>query len=158
MILLWLICGLMTLAAAVILALPLFDARKLKNDSSFALEVYRDQLAEINRDASRGILDHDQAKAAQVEIERRILALAEAPMFKPARAPSHGLMIALAVVLPLSGFGLICCSARRPCRVRPSPHARPICRRRPRRRSPHWNRASRPSRATARPGLPMAMA
>ncbi len=106
MILLWLICGLMTLAAAVILALPLFDARKLKNDSSFALEVYRDQLAEINRDASRGILDHDQAKAAQVEIERRILALAEAPMFKPARAPSHGLMIALAVVLPLSGFGL----------------------------------------------------
>ncbi len=106
MILLWLVCGLMTLAAAVILALPLFDARKLKNDSSFALEVYRDQLAEINRDANRGILDHDQAKAAQVEIERRILALAEAPMFKPARAPSHGLMIALAVVLPLSGFGL----------------------------------------------------
>lgn len=106
MILLWLVCGLMTLAAAVILALPLFDSRKLRNDSSFALEVYRDQLSEINRDAARGILDHDQAKAAQVEIERRILALAEAPMFKPARVPSHGLMIALAVVLPLSGFGL----------------------------------------------------
>lgn len=106
MILLWLVCGIMTLAAAVILAVPLFDGRKLKNDTSFALEVYRDQLSEINRDAMRGILDHDQAKAAQIEIERRILALAEAPMFKPARVPSHGLMIALAVVLPLSGFGL----------------------------------------------------
>ncbi len=54
MILLWIIFGVMTLAAALILAWPLFDSRRFKNDSSFALAVYRDQLAEINHDAARG--------------------------------------------------------------------------------------------------------
>jgi cytochrome c-type biogenesis protein CcmH len=106
MILLWIILGVMTLTAALILAWPLFDSRRFKNDSSFALAVYRDQLAEINHDAARGILDETQARAAQIEIERRILALADAPKFQPAKAPSPMLIIAMAVVLPLGAFGL----------------------------------------------------
>ena len=106
MILLWIILGAMTLTAALILAWPLFDSRRFKNDSSFALAVYRDQLAEINHDAARGILDEAQAKAAQIEIERRILALADAPKFQPAKAPSPLLIVAMAVVLPLAAFGL----------------------------------------------------
>jgi cytochrome c-type biogenesis protein CcmH len=106
MILLWIVLGVMTLAAALILAWPLFDSRRFKNDSSFALAVYRDQLAEINRDAARGIMDEAQAKAAQVEIERRILALDDAPKFQPAKAPGPLLIVAMAVVLPLAAFGL----------------------------------------------------
>jgi cytochrome c-type biogenesis protein CcmH len=106
MILLWFILGVMTLAAALILAWPLFDSRRFKNDSSFALAVYRDQLGEINRDAARGILDETQARAAQIEIERRILALADAPKFQLAKAPTPLLIIAMAVVLPLGAFGL----------------------------------------------------
>ncbi|HVO00778.1 MAG TPA: c-type cytochrome biogenesis protein CcmI [Candidatus Cybelea sp.] len=106
MILLWIVLGIMTLAAALVLAWPLFDARRFKNDSSFALAVYRDQLAEINRDAARGILDETQAKAAQIEIERRILALDDAPKFQPAKAPTPVLIVAMAVVLPLLAFGL----------------------------------------------------
>jgi cytochrome c-type biogenesis protein CcmH len=106
MILLWIVLGAMTLAAAVILAWPLFDSRRFKNDSSFALAVYRDQLAEINHDAARGILDEAQARAAQIEIERRILSLDDAPKFRPARAPTPLLIVAMAVVLPLAGFGL----------------------------------------------------
>ncbi|MDQ7248491.1 c-type cytochrome biogenesis protein CcmI [Dongia sedimenti] len=106
MILLWIILGVMTLTAALILAWPLFDSRRFKNDSSFALAVYRDQLAEINHDAARGILDETQARAAQIEIERRILALADAPKFQPAKAPAPLLIIAMAVVLPLGAFGL----------------------------------------------------
>ncbi|HEY4162120.1 MAG TPA: c-type cytochrome biogenesis protein CcmI [Dongiaceae bacterium] len=106
MILLWFILGVMTLAAAVILAWPLFDSRRFKNDSAFALAVYRDQLAEINHDAARGILDETQARAAQIEIERRILALDDAPKFQPARTPSPLLIVAMAVVLPLAAFGL----------------------------------------------------
>jgi cytochrome c-type biogenesis protein CcmH len=105
-ILLWFILGVMTLAAAVILAWPLFDSRRFKNDSAFALAVYRDQLAEINHDAARGILDETQARAAQIEIERRILALDDAPKFQPARTPSPLLIVAMAVVLPLAAFGL----------------------------------------------------
>jgi cytochrome c-type biogenesis protein CcmH len=106
MILLWIMLGVMTLAAALILAWPLFDSRRFKNDSSFALAVYRDQLGEINRDAARGILDETQARAAQIEIERRILALADAPKFQLAKAPTPLLIIAMAVVLPLGAFGL----------------------------------------------------
>jgi cytochrome c-type biogenesis protein CcmH len=106
MILLWIVLGVMTLAAALILAWPLFDSRRFKNDSAFALAVYRDQLAEINHDAARGILDETQARAAQIEIERRILALADAPKFQPAKAPAPVVIVAMAVVLPLAAFGL----------------------------------------------------
>jgi cytochrome c-type biogenesis protein CcmH len=106
MILFWIIAGLLTLIAAVVLAAPLFDTRKFKGEDAFALEVYRDQLAELSRDEARGLLSADQAKAAQIEIERRILALDEGKKFQPARPPSHRLTLAMAVILPLAGFGL----------------------------------------------------
>jgi cytochrome c-type biogenesis protein CcmH len=106
MILFWVIAGLLTLAAAVALAAPLFDTRKFKGEDSFALEVYRDQLAELTRDEQRGLISAEQARAAQIEIERRILALDEGRKFQPARPPSHALTLAMAVILPLAGFGL----------------------------------------------------
>lgn len=106
MILVWLVFAAMTLATAVLLALPLFYTRKTKNESVFALAVYRDQIQELNRDAEAGLIAPDQAKSAQIEIERRVLALTESPQWKPGRAPSHGLLITAAVALPLLGFGL----------------------------------------------------
>ncbi|HEU4826094.1 MAG TPA: c-type cytochrome biogenesis protein CcmI [Dongiaceae bacterium] len=106
MILFWIIAGLLTLGAAVALAAPLFDTRKFKSEDAFALAVYRDQLAELTRDEQRGLLSAEQAKAAQIEIERRILALDEGAKFQPARPPSHILTLAMAVILPLAGFGL----------------------------------------------------
>jgi cytochrome c-type biogenesis protein CcmH len=106
MILVWLVFAAMTLATAVLLALPLFYTRKVKNESVFALAVYRDQMLELGRDAEAGLIAPDQAKSAQVEIERRVLALTESPQWQPGRAPSHGLLITAAVALPLLGFGL----------------------------------------------------
>jgi len=106
MILVWLVFAAMTLATAVLLALPLFYTRKVKNESVFALAVYRDQIQELNRDAEAGLIDATQAKSAQIEIERRVLALTESPQWQPGRAPSHGLLITAAVALPLLGFGL----------------------------------------------------
>ncbi|WP_119303843.1 c-type cytochrome biogenesis protein CcmI [Dongia deserti] len=106
MILFWIIAGVLTLAAAVVLAAPLFDTRKFKSEDAFALEVYRDQLAELTRDEQRGLLTAEQARAAQIEIERRILALDEGKRFQPARPPSHALTLAMAVILPLAGFGI----------------------------------------------------
>src|SRR5262245_10885391 len=106
MILFWIIAGVLTLTAAVVLAAPLFDTRKFKSEDAFALEVYRDQLAELTRDEQHGLLTPEQARAAQIEIERRILALDEGKKFQPARPPSHHLTLAMAVILPLAGFGL----------------------------------------------------
>jgi cytochrome c-type biogenesis protein CcmH len=106
MILFWIIAGILTLIAAIVLAVPLFDTRKFKSEDAFALEVYRDQLAELTRDEQRGLLTPEQARAAQIEIERRILALDAGKKFQPALPPSHALTLAMAVILPLAAFGL----------------------------------------------------
>ena len=105
MILFWLIAGILTLAAAVVLAAPLFDTRKFKSEDAYALAVYRDQLSELSRDEQRGLLSAEQARAAQIEIQRRILALDEGKKFLPAKPPGHHLTLAMAVILPLVGFG-----------------------------------------------------
>ena len=99
----WILAGMMTLIVIMILAVPLFETRKLKDESGFALNVYRDQLAEIERDQQRGVLPAEQAKAARLEIQRRILALADAPAQQPARRSHRRLIGALAILLPLGG-------------------------------------------------------
>jgi cytochrome c-type biogenesis protein CcmH len=69
--------------------------------------VYRDQLAEIDRDLAAGTLlpaDHEQARG---ELQRRLLA--DAGAAEPALAPlssGRGTMIALAIALPLLAAGL----------------------------------------------------
>jgi cytochrome c-type biogenesis protein CcmH len=50
-------------------------------------------------------LTAEQARAAQIEIERRVLALDEGKKFLPAKLPGHHLTLAMAVILPLLGFG-----------------------------------------------------
>ncbi|MCG8510160.1 MAG: c-type cytochrome biogenesis protein CcmI [Rhodospirillales bacterium] len=47
-------------------------------DAERDLAVYRDQLAEVDRDLERGILAEDEADAARIEIKRRLLAAADA--------------------------------------------------------------------------------
>ncbi|HVJ33646.1 MAG TPA: c-type cytochrome biogenesis protein CcmI [Terriglobia bacterium] len=103
----WILAAMMTLAVVMILAVPLFETRKLKDESGFALNVYRDQLAEIERDQQRGVLPEDQARAARLEIQRRILALADTPAVQPGRSRRHRRLIAAAaVLLPLFGVVL----------------------------------------------------
>ena len=99
MIFIWLILAAMTLVTAVLLALPLFYTRKIKNEAGFALAVYRDQMLELGRDVDAGLIAPEQAKLAQVEIERRVLALTDNPPWQPGRAPSHGLLITAAIAL-----------------------------------------------------------
>src|SRR5205807_9687059 len=61
---------------------------------SYNLAVYRDQLAEIDRDAARGLLNPEQAEVARAEIGRRILALqpgaVRLPMPPPQSSPASG--------------------------------------------------------------------
>jgi cytochrome c-type biogenesis protein CcmH len=82
----------MTLLAVALLVVPLVVRRhaSLSRDA-YNLAVYRDQLAEIERDVGRGVLDAGDAEAAKGEIGRRILALT------PATAPAAGSRASLAV-------------------------------------------------------------
>src|SRR5205823_898566 len=65
--------GLSALALAMLLA-PLFYRRRgPASRDAYSLAVYRDQLAEIERDLARGVLAAEHAEAARAEIARRIL-------------------------------------------------------------------------------------
>src|SRR5690242_18426046 len=69
----------LTSLAVALLLLPLLARQhRPRSREAYNLAVYRDQLAEIDRDLARGLLTAEQAETARAEIGRRILALGEA--------------------------------------------------------------------------------
>lgn len=86
----WIIAALMTVGAIAALSLPLL--RKQTGGvfaAEFDLEVYRDQLAELERDQGRGVITDEEMEAARTEISRRILA-ADARMLKQTAGGTAG--------------------------------------------------------------------
>jgi cytochrome c-type biogenesis protein CcmH len=74
----WLIAAAMIAVAVLFVLRPLFRSSTMaQRRSAYDLPVYRDQLAEVERDVARGLLTSDEAAAARVEIERRLLAAAD---------------------------------------------------------------------------------
>src|SRR5215468_4774277 len=72
---LWLVLTIMTSAAAVLVSAPFI--RKLDRpqaESVGDIEVYRDQLKEVESELRQGLIDPTQAEAARIEIKRRALA------------------------------------------------------------------------------------
>jgi cytochrome c-type biogenesis protein CcmH len=70
---LWFVFALMTVAAIFAVLWPLSRGGRPPNDGSEAT-VYKDQLAEIDRDVAAGLIGGSEAAAARVEISRRLLA------------------------------------------------------------------------------------
>jgi len=78
--LLWLLFALMTAASLLAILRPLMrpaPAQPPAPQDAGALAVYRDQLAEIETDVGRGVIDKTEAEAARIEISRRLLAVAD---------------------------------------------------------------------------------
>src|SRR5258707_15323710 len=73
---LWFVFALMTVAAIFAVLWPLGRGTRPQNDGS-ETAVYKDQLAEIDRDVAAGLIGRSEADAARVEISRRLLAAAE---------------------------------------------------------------------------------
>ena len=73
----WLILALMTGAAIFAVIWPLAQNGKAARSGS-DVEVYRDQLDEVERDLAAGSIGKTEAEAARVEISRRLLAAADA--------------------------------------------------------------------------------
>jgi cytochrome c-type biogenesis protein CcmH len=102
------ILALMAGAAAVALGWPLLRrSAAAPSRADFDRAIYRDQLAEIERDTERGLIGAEEAAAARAEIERRALAALDSDAADTARPASRGLRalaLALIVALPaLSG-------------------------------------------------------
>lgn len=70
----WFVAALLTLGASLAVLLPLARREIVDSvDGDHDLEVYRDQLAELERDAGRGLIGDAEAEQARAEIARRII-------------------------------------------------------------------------------------
>jgi len=102
--------ALLTTATVGVLLIPLLRARSApSNRFDGELLIYRDQLAEIERERAAGRLPAADAAAAKIEIERRILAAADsAKAPAPAASPTLHKVLppALALAIPLLALGL----------------------------------------------------
>jgi cytochrome c-type biogenesis protein CcmH len=101
---LWFVFALMTAAAIFAVLWPLRRGSRPQNDGSEAA-VYTDQLAEIDRDVSAGLINASEAEAARVEISRRLLAAAD-----NRRDPPSGSNVRLrraAAVIALAGLPIV---------------------------------------------------
>jgi len=82
----WTVIALMTAAAIFAVLWPLARRRRDGGGGS-DVEVYRDQLEEIERDQAWGLIGASEADAARIEVSRRLIAAADAaPEAKPAGA------------------------------------------------------------------------
>ena len=71
----WIIIGLLALiTAAILLQGAMRGADADASPASFDLQVYKDQLAEVERDLTRGVVNPEDAERTRTEIARRILA------------------------------------------------------------------------------------
>ena len=74
---LWVILTLLVTAASMFLASPFLRGDRNANgaDATAGIDVFREQIAELEREAAEGRIDAEQAQTAQLEIKRRVLAL-----------------------------------------------------------------------------------
>ncbi|WP_368187510.1 c-type cytochrome biogenesis protein CcmI [Aestuariibius sp. HNIBRBA575] len=75
----WIISGVMAILTVATIAVPLLRIKSQSDpDQADApredLAIYRDQLAEVDRDLARGVLDQTEAERTRTEIARRLLA------------------------------------------------------------------------------------
>ncbi|MBO6674911.1 MAG: c-type cytochrome biogenesis protein CcmI [Rhizobiales bacterium] len=116
-VLVWVVFAVLTAVAAIAVLLPYARARSHADDLVDDLggsdaEVYKDQLAEIDKDVERGALSPAEADAARLEISRRLLKASDLPDQQETQAsqPSRWrprLVLATAfAIVPVSALAL----------------------------------------------------
>lgn len=104
----WIVVAILTAAVALVLMYPLMrktEAPETRRDGEVA--VYRDQLAELDRERTAGLIGETEADYARAEIGRRLLAAAdsEQEVAKETRPLRYNLAASLITVL-LPALGL----------------------------------------------------
>lgn len=112
---LWFVFAILTLAIVAILIFPILkgsgdgEAQRIDYD----IVVYRDQLAEIDREVERGLMTQEQAVGARAEVHRRMLAAEDAELkalHKPSIVTSRRFrlasIVAIAVIVPVGAVAL----------------------------------------------------
>ncbi|MBT6405216.1 MAG: c-type cytochrome biogenesis protein CcmI [Rhodospirillaceae bacterium] len=105
----WIILAALTLALIAWIAWPLLrPGTGNMAGAEYDAAVYYDQLQELERDRTRGLIDETQAEAARGEIERRLLAAGRAAGLsgKPRHQRHLALAALLAILVPLASVPL----------------------------------------------------
>lgn len=103
----WIVILALAAVAAAALLLPLLRSRQAAAArAAYDREVYRDQLAELERDQARGLIDAEEAKAARAEIARRMLATERDETAAPAQRGARPLALAAALAAPVLALAL----------------------------------------------------
>lgn len=104
----WVSLAAMTVLAALAVMVPL--VRRRAAAAAPDLAIYRDQLAEVDRDLAAGLVTAAEADAARVEVKRRLLGAADRIAATGAPVAGRGARWAVAaaglVVVPLLAVGL----------------------------------------------------
>lgn len=105
-----LLLAMLAFAALLPIVLPLLrPATPAPDAAAFDQAVYRDQLAELDRDIARGVLTQAEAASARLEIQRRLLAAADAdpaPATRSSARMSGLLALGLVAAVGLGSVGL----------------------------------------------------
>lgn len=101
----WVICGLIALIVAAIIASPLLG-RETDSEAAPEIAFYRAQLDEIDRDVAREVLSETEAATARVEVSRRLLAADQAQALAPTQRQGPGGIVAVIAGLVVIGTGL----------------------------------------------------
>ncbi|MDD9718140.1 c-type cytochrome biogenesis protein CcmI [Dinoroseobacter sp. PD6] len=106
----WVIGGVLAAISVLVLVLPAWRKRgeALGRDES-AMEIFKDQLSEVDRDEARNLISGDEATAARSEIKRRMLAITKRQgNTTKAKSASGGVtvLVVSALAIPVLGFVL----------------------------------------------------
>ena len=109
----WLVAAVLSTAAGAVILWHLYprgrSAGPVPESAAFDLEVYRDQLRELDRDLARGTLEPAEAEAARDEIRRRALAAESREAAGPAVAAqtlSRHTVLLFAAAVPVLSLAL----------------------------------------------------
>lgn len=109
---LWIVLLALAVVAALGLAWPLFRPRGgVPRRAAHEIEVFRAQLREVVRDRERGLITDEDAEAAKLEIQRRLLAADEALSGSDPDRPrelrlARPAMLLAAILIPLAALAL----------------------------------------------------
>lgn len=99
----WIIAMALAAAIALWLARATLLGRPVRDDSGADVQVYRDQLAEIERDLARGVTNEAEAERARIEVSRRLLEADRAGHAATATAQGRPVLPIALVTLALAG-------------------------------------------------------
>jgi len=106
---LWLMLTILTAGAALIVVAPFLFRNANAGETASSINVYKDQLAEVERDKAHGLIEEAEAASMRVEIERRILSAGkaeDAPAERIAPNWQYHMVTGVTAIVVLGSVGL----------------------------------------------------